>query len=266
MASGPRHSPSRARSTCRTPPRAGRKPGEQRPSSAAVLSITPTAGSRRPAPATLLPGILGRRRIVGIPPEAVSRARRVSAASIRPPMWRTPISRTRPGRPGGRCFSHRQSVVYHKHRATSARRFSPQGVQCLIQRNQLFFIWKNIRSWRLLLSHCFFLPWNCYRIARDHGLGSWKCLAGAVAHFPAVQIARFGSRCQGRTHGPGDLRALRKPGIILLKAAPEPAPADTREQRSAARTQPRQDRGSSGSRPTCRTSDGTPGRAACTSC
>ena len=93
-----------------------------------------------------------------------------------------------------------ESVVYHKHRATSARVFSHQGLECLTRRNQFFFIWKNIRSWRMLLSHCFFLPWNFYRNARDRGLGTWKCLVGAIVCFPAVQVARFGSR----------LRAVRK--------------------------------------------------------
>ena len=126
-----------------------------------------------------------------------------------------------------------QSVVYHKHRASSAKRFSPQGVQCLIQRNQLYFIWKNIRSWRLLFSHCFFFPWNCYRIARDHGLGRWKCLAEAIAHFPAVQIARFGSHVRAVRTDQEIFELCGNPGKFFSRRRRVPAPADTREQGSA---------------------------------
>ncbi|HYK91279.1 MAG TPA: glycosyltransferase family 2 protein, partial [Acidobacteriota bacterium] len=43
------------------------------------------------------------------------------------------------------------SLVYHKHRATSSRRFDSSHLQTLIQRNQFLFIWKNIQGWRLLL-------------------------------------------------------------------------------------------------------------------
>ena len=125
------------------------------------------------------------------------------------------------------------SVVYHKHRATTTRRFSQQGVQRLVQRNQLFFIWKNIRSWRLLISHCLFLPWNCYRIARDHGLGGWKCLAGAVAHFPAVQIARFGSRLRAVRSDQEIFALCGNPALFFSRRRRGSAPADNREQRRA---------------------------------
>lgn len=83
------------------------------------------------------------------------------------------------------------SIVYHKHRASTARRFSPIALQTLVQRNQLLFVWRNIRSWRLLLSHCLFLPWNCYRLARDCGLGIWLGLIQAAARLPSVARSGF---------------------------------------------------------------------------
>ncbi len=81
------------------------------------------------------------------------------------------------------------SVVYHKHRASTSRRFDAIELRALTQRNQFLFIWKNIRSWRLLLAHCFFLPWNCYRLARDHGLTLWKSLFTAMARIPSLVVA-----------------------------------------------------------------------------
>lgn len=85
------------------------------------------------------------------------------------------------------------SIVYHRHRASSSRRFRPVELQGLILRNQLFFIWKNIRSWRLLLSHCLFLPCTCYRFARDHGVGVWRRILQAIWMLPSVLIARLES-------------------------------------------------------------------------
>ena len=83
------------------------------------------------------------------------------------------------------------SVVYHKHRGTSSRRFSPAALQALIQRNQFLFVWKNIGGWRLLAAHCLFLPWNCYRLVRDGGAGIWRGLGAAVLRLPAVLAARI---------------------------------------------------------------------------
>jgi sugar transferase (PEP-CTERM/EpsH1 system associated) len=83
------------------------------------------------------------------------------------------------------------SIVYHKHRATSGRRFTPRELQTLIQRNQFLFVWKNIRSWSFVLAHCVFLPWNCYRLARDFGLGIWRSLFQAAIRLPSLLAARL---------------------------------------------------------------------------
>jgi GT2 family glycosyltransferase len=83
------------------------------------------------------------------------------------------------------------SVVYHKHQASSSRRFSPSLLQMLVRRNQFLFLWKNIHSWRLLFSHGIFLPWNCYRLARDHGSVAWIGFLRAVCAIPAVAVAAW---------------------------------------------------------------------------
>jgi len=111
----------------------------------------------------------------------------------------------------------RDSVVYHKHRASSSRRFSAGRLQCLIQRNQWFFIWKNIRCWRMLLSHCVFLPWNCYRLARDHGMVAWRCLAQGVLRFPEVQVSRFGPAFRAVRTDVEIFRLFGQPGIFFAE-------------------------------------------------
>ena len=86
------------------------------------------------------------------------------------------------------------SIVYHKHRASTTRRFSRSELQSLITRNQFIFLWKNIHSWRLLLSHGFYLPWNLFRLTRDHGVIAWVSLLKAVCAIPSIEITRFSLR------------------------------------------------------------------------
>lgn len=84
------------------------------------------------------------------------------------------------------------SIVHHKHRASSRRRFSQTDLQVLIQRNQFLFIWKNLGDWSFLFAHFAFLPWNCYRLARDFGLGIWRSLFQAAVRLPL--LLRTGQR------------------------------------------------------------------------
>jgi GT2 family glycosyltransferase len=104
-----------------------------------------------------------------------------------------------------------RSIVYHKHRASTSRRFAPAELQALIQRNQFLFIWKNIQSWSFLLAHCVFLPWTCYRLARDFGLNIWRSLFQAAFRLAGLQTAR-------RRHPYRDLRS--DAGIFGLFAKP----------------------------------------------
>jgi GT2 family glycosyltransferase/glycosyltransferase involved in cell wall biosynthesis len=83
------------------------------------------------------------------------------------------------------------SIVYHKHRASTNRRFNPSALQALVLRNQFIFIWKNIRSWKLLLSHSIFLPWNCYRLTRDYGITAWAGFFKAIYSLPSTEASRF---------------------------------------------------------------------------
>ncbi len=50
------------------------------------------------------------------------------------------------------------SIVHHKHRASSTRRFTPERLEILVKRNHLLFIWSNVSSPRLLLEHFLTLP------------------------------------------------------------------------------------------------------------
>ena len=113
------------------------------------------------------------------------------------------------------------SVVYHKHRASSNRRFSPLRLQAQIQRNQLFFLWKNIRSWSLLLSHCLHLPWNAYRLARDFGLGVWRGLFQAMLMLPSVVVAKLSTPFRAVRSDAEIFDLFRNPGIYFAMRRPQ---------------------------------------------
>ncbi|MBM3791149.1 MAG: glycosyltransferase [Acidobacteria bacterium] len=83
------------------------------------------------------------------------------------------------------------SVVHHRHRASSSRRFRPAEMESLIRRNQLLFTWKNLSGWPFLLAHAAFLPWNCYRLARDSGLPVWKGVWAAAWRIGSAAAARL---------------------------------------------------------------------------
>lgn len=45
------------------------------------------------------------------------------------------------------------SVVWHEHRGTIGRRFSPEEIRAVLAKNFLLWCWKNIHEWRRLASH-----------------------------------------------------------------------------------------------------------------
>lgn len=54
---------------------------------------------------------------------------------------------------GWEIFLSTKSRVVHKHRSTSSKVFEPDELDILVRRNQLLFIWSNIRNGRLLFLH-----------------------------------------------------------------------------------------------------------------
>jgi GT2 family glycosyltransferase/glycosyltransferase involved in cell wall biosynthesis len=106
------------------------------------------------------------------------------------------------------------SIVYHMHRASSSRRFSPLQLQALVIRNQFLFLWKNIHSWKLLLSHGAWLPWNCYRLARDHGTISWIALLKAALALAPMEIAKLKFQFRSARTDLQIFELFEKPGLF----------------------------------------------------
>lgn len=84
------------------------------------------------------------------------------------------------------------SIVYHKHRATHVRQFTPEELDVIIAAHQLLFLWKNLTSPVLLLSHFFFLPFHILnQIRRERKTTLLKAVASAARRAPKAIRSRF---------------------------------------------------------------------------
>lgn len=91
-----------------------------------------------------------------------------------------------------------ESRVFHKHRASSARRFSAAELERLIARNQILFLWRNLSDVWLLFRHIFFLPLTCYRLMRERGLGGILSFFSALRRLPAALALKLAEGRPGR--------------------------------------------------------------------
>lgn len=89
------------------------------------------------------------------------------------------------------------SVVHHEHRGTIGKRFTPDYIQSVLQKNFLLFTWKNIHSWRRLGEHFFFsmagavmTAWSGYSPTRTSARGILR----ALLQLPAAARSRWSAR------------------------------------------------------------------------
>jgi len=57
---------------------------------------------------------------------------------------------------GWKVYYQPRSIVYHEHRGTIGKKFTPEFIQGVLRKNFLLFCWKNIHSWPRLAGHFFF--------------------------------------------------------------------------------------------------------------
>ncbi|MBI2955201.1 MAG: glycosyltransferase [Chloroflexi bacterium] len=78
-----------------------------------------------------------------------------------------------------------EAVVYHKHRGTVAKHFSPDYISATVERNHLLFIWANVSDWRILFAQA--LAWPLHVLNRSkNGEPIWRPLFGAMSRLGGV--------------------------------------------------------------------------------
>jgi len=98
---------------------------------------------------------------------------------------------------GWKVLYQPRSVVYHEHRGTISRQFSPARIQTVLKRNYLLWAWKNIHEWGRLAGHLGFI-WGDALLSvlfgdspeRANLAGLWR----AFLRLPKVLGARWRAR------------------------------------------------------------------------
>ena len=60
-------------------------------------------------------------------------------------------------RRGWKVLYQPNSRVYHEHRATISKNYTPQAIRRYLQKNYVLMVWKNVHNWQWLLQHFFYL-------------------------------------------------------------------------------------------------------------
>ena len=61
--------------------------------------------------------------------------------------------------------------MFHEHRGTIGKKFTPDYIQSVLKKNYLLFCWKNIHELRRLCSH-FFFAWSGAVVAVTGSIGN----------------------------------------------------------------------------------------------
>ncbi len=102
------------------------------------------------------------------------------------------------------------AVVYHEHRGTIGKRFSPAEIDAVLKRNHVLMVWKNIHSWRLLAEHFLFLwfgPIVSLLAGESPTRATLAGYAGALRRWGVALAARWQARSLATI---GDVEAMNR--------------------------------------------------------
>lgn len=112
---------------------------------------------------------------------------------------------------GWKVLYQPKSVVFHEHRGTIGRKFRPDYIQSVLNKNFLLFAWKNIHDWKKLVSHFGYALADCIVSAfagnspeRTNFHGLWR----AFLQVPAALRSRWRARSLARI---SDTEAFSRP-------------------------------------------------------
>lgn len=87
-----------------------------------------------------------------------------------------------------------ESIVYHKHRASSEKRFSETGIEILTKRNHLLFIWSNISCKKMLIEHFLSQGYRLIKSALEDKIELKAFLKAIPKYFKVRKFAKLKSR------------------------------------------------------------------------
>ncbi|HEY1216441.1 MAG TPA: glycosyltransferase family 2 protein, partial [Bryobacteraceae bacterium] len=100
---------------------------------------------------------------------------------------------------GWKLLYQPKSIVFHEHRGTIGKRFSPEYVEGVLQRNVILYCWKNIHDWRMLLPNLLLTTihrrglWRACLRLREAAQSRWQAHAlGAIPDREAFRRQKGG--------------------------------------------------------------------------
>lgn len=112
---------------------------------------------------------------------------------------------------GWKVLYQPQSIVFHEHRGTIGKKFSPEYIQGVLKKNFVLFAWKNIHEWSRLRQH-FFWTWADAVVSLFFGdspeRSNLRGLSRAVLQLPGAMGARWRSKSLATID---DTEAFRRP-------------------------------------------------------
>lgn len=122
-----------------------------------------------------------------------------------------------------------RSVVWHEHRGTIGKKFSPEYIQGVLKKNFVLFVWKNISDWRKLLASFAYI-WSGSTLSLFFGdspeRASFAGLARATRQLPGAIASRWAAKSRSEVT---DEEAFRRPlgGYFRDRFADLPAEVET---------------------------------------
>ncbi|MBY0503620.1 MAG: glycosyltransferase [Bryobacteraceae bacterium] len=132
-----------------------------------------------------------------------------------------------------------RSVVWHEHRGTIGKKFSPEYIQGVLKKNFILFVWKNITSWpKLLESFAYIWCGSALSAVFGHSpeRATFSGLARAAWQLPGALASRWAAKTRSEISDDETFRRplggyfrdrfaelpaeVEKPGVLLVSPYP----------------------------------------------
>ncbi|OFV99919.1 MAG: hypothetical protein A3F68_10135 [Acidobacteria bacterium RIFCSPLOWO2_12_FULL_54_10] len=133
-------------------------------------------------------------------------------------------------RRGWKVLYQPASHLFHEHRATIAKNYSPQAIRSYLRKNYVLMVWKNIHRWRWLIKHLSVLythQWSCFLGQEEDSSIPIGAFLAALRQFPQALRARRSALLRSTVDDAGVFERLRPAVFRDLFSRPQPQQSPT---------------------------------------
>ena len=153
-------------------------------------------------------------------------------------------------RRGWKVLYQPASRLYHEHRATIGKRYSPESILAYLQKNYVLMVWKNVHRWRWLLSHLLYLYGHmilCWAGGATETRTTIGAFRLALGKWPQALRARY-KTLRSAAIRDADVFVRTRPSVFR-EVFPSPAPSSATSVPASRATTPDLPENGSGSVP-----------------